>query len=33
MKDLDDNWPVIVGNLSKARKRWEKMSSVLGQKG
>ena len=30
---LDDYWPVVVGNLRKAWKRWARMSSIFGQEG
>ena len=30
---LYNNQPEVVGNLRKARKRWEKMSRILGWKG
>ena len=33
LKDSDDNWPVVVGNLRKARKRWERMLGILGCEG
>ena len=29
----NDNWPEVVDNLMKARKRWEKMSRYLVQEG
>ena len=33
MTASDDNWPTLVGNLKKARKRWERMYMILGQEG
>ena len=29
----DGDWPAVMVNLMKARKRWERMSSILGQEG
>ena len=29
----DDNWPVVVGNLRKAQKRWVRMLRILGKEG
>ena len=29
----DDDWPAVVGNLRKARKRWAVMLRILGQEG
>ena len=26
---VDDDWPVLVGNLQKARKSWGRMSRIL----
>ena len=33
LTSLDYNWPVVVGNLRKARKRWARMLRILGQEG
>ena len=33
LEALDDNWPVVVRNLRKERKRWARMSIILGRKG
>ena len=30
---LDDNWPVVMGKMRKAWKRWTRMSRILGQEG
>ena len=30
---MDDDWPEVVHNLSKAQKKWEKMLWVLGREG
>ena len=30
---LDDNWLAVVGNLRKARRRWERMLRILGEGG
>ena len=29
----DDNWPVVVSNLQKARKKWAYMTSVMSREG
>ena len=28
-----DDWTAVVGDLRKARKRWERMSSIIGREG
>ena len=33
LTDSDDDWPVVVGNLRKARRRWAWISRIVGQKG
>ena len=30
---MDDDWPEVVGNLTKVRKRWAWMSRILGREG
>ena len=29
----EENWPVVVGNLNKARKSWDRMMRILGREG
>ena len=29
----DDDWPAVVGNLSKSRKHWGRLSRILSQEG
>ena len=33
LKASDDDWPAVVGNLRKERKRWARMLRILGQEG
>ena len=33
MTAADDNWLAVVGNLKKAWKRWDRLTSILGQEG
>ena len=33
MKDPDKYWPVVVGNLKKARKSWARLPRTLGMEG
>ena len=33
MVSCDDDWPTVVGDLSKSRKRWARMSRILGWEG
>ena len=33
LKASDDDWPAVVGNLREARKRWARMSRILGWEG
>ena len=30
---VDDDWPAVVGNLSKERKSWGRLSQILSQEG
>ena len=30
LKDTDDDWPVVLANLRKARKKWGWMSRIIG---
>ena len=30
---VDDDWPAVVGNLTKVWKSWERLSRILGQEG
>ena len=33
MKAVDDNWPAVAGNLSKAWNRWRRQSRILCREG
>ena len=33
LTSMDDNWPMVVTNLSKAKKNWVLISRILGQEG
>ena len=33
LTETDDNWPVVAGNIKKARRSWGRLSRVLGREG
>ena len=33
LADIDDDWPTVVVNLWNSRKRWARMSSIIGREG
>ena len=33
LMESDENWPEVVGNLSKGQQRWVQMLRILGQEG
>ena len=33
LQEADDNWPALVRNLRKARRKWAQMTRVLGREG